>query len=229
MTNEKKVIVFGAMGNDITFDENNFFKQTSVFKLNTKGQLVFKTPPKKLLQAGVIQENYRSYSLKQINAVMKVTNPLFIDPDTANMEEIQSMLNNAWNRNFIATFYGAVKDSSDDLDRYDIRNFKTLNFGIFTGANPDRTTSDFIFAYFSQSENEYELENELEGFNTYTGRSISIVDTLNDMFGICAGVDYTLFHSIKIQEIPGLKTIIDQMYEGQSQHPLIKDVESEKK
>lgn len=224
MKKHKNVLVFGGVDNTVSFDENNFFKQAGVFKLNTKGQLVFKAPSKKLLISGAITENYRNYTLRQINAVMKHTNPIFIDPETADIDEIRAMLNHAWSRNYIPTFYGAIEGGTDDSDRTDLRHYKTLNFGIFTGVNPDRTNTDFIFAYFSQSESEYELDDELEGFNTYTGRSIHIVDTLNDMFGICSGVDYTLFHTIKINEMPGLKAVIDRMYLDQPFKPVIKDV-----
>lgn len=215
MTEQNKIKVLKVDPTDLTTGVASLLNATGVLKLNSKGRFVFKHPSKKLLESGAITEYFRSYNIRQVNKVMSETNPIFIDPATASISEIYSMVNNALLRNYIPTFYGRVEGGLSDEDRYDIRNFKTLSFGIFTGSNPDRTTSDYIFAYFSQSEEEHELEAELEGYRPEFGNSVHIVDTLNDMFGITAGVDYTLFQTVHIDKNPKLKAIFKSLYEGQ--------------
>lgn len=206
-----------------------FVNRLKIFKLNSKGQLVFKSLPEKILAKGVIKQDFSHYSLKQCNKVMALTNPVLIDPDSADISKINAMLSHAWSRNFIPTFYGNVEGMTDDFDRYDMRNFTTLSFGVFTGAMPDRSTIDFIFAYFSQSECEHQLDDELEGFRTDLGKSISIVDTLNDMFGVTAGVDYRLVYNLNLKEMPEMQALFAEIYADKADLTPLNDVATKPK
>jgi len=162
----------------------------SIFKENSNGKPVFKTPTKKQLDSNYIATNFDKYNLRQINKLMGHTDLILIEPDSASLEQISVMCQKARQRKFIPVFKSA--DCT-------LENFSSISFGVFEGSNPDGNEL-FIFVYLSQLTDIMDIEDELEKPLNFS--SDNIVDALNDMFATCAGADYRISYTINLKNKP---------------------------
>lgn len=176
-------------------------KTLGIFKRSNKQKVVFKKPTKKQIENGEVAVNHQRYNLTQLNSVMSETDMYLINPDTVEIEEIAKMTRMANSRKFIPLYIGdnCKKSNPDTGEQY--LDFKTISFGVFTGANADRSTSDFVFAFISQNIDQDDIEDELETFQV-SMLGGNTIDSLNDLFGVTAGVDYSIIYTCDLTKNP---------------------------
>ena len=182
---------------DSTMLENTL----GIFKRSNKHKVVFKKPTKKQIESGEVAVDHARYSLTQLNKVMGETGMFIIDPDTASIEEVAEMARMANARKFIPLYVGKDCKKYDAETEEPYLDFNTLSFGVFTGANPDRSTSDFVFAFLSNNTDQADIEDELE---TYRPKVMggNTIDSLNDLFGVTAGADYSIVYTCDLTKNP---------------------------
>ncbi|WP_151812524.1 hypothetical protein [Acinetobacter bereziniae] len=159
-----------------------------LFRENTKGNMLLKKPSNKLIKADAISTDFDKYDMGTVNRLFRKTQFILINPNSASIDQIDLMVEQAHQRMFIPVFtaHGCNED-----------NYKTLSFGVYEASNFGRN-ENFIFAYLSNHTDIMEIEDSLED-KDYLGRAV--LHGITDLFAVQAGSNHAIVCTINTEKI----------------------------